>query len=475
MKTMSRISMFFLSVLLLAGCAQTPELTTENPPVIPMPAEADYLNGSLDLKGCRIRKEESTEKFSMLLSKGIREAAGTRLKMSGDGNIQLLLNKDSEIPEEGYQLQVGDQGIRLEASGEAGLFYGIQTLVQMAEKDGTIRKCKMNDYPSFRYRGLHLDVSRHFMSTDYIKELLDLMSQYKLNRFHWHLVDGGGWRFESDSYPLLTRFGQARTKCDWIEWWKKGDRLFVETGTPGSYGGFYTKEDMKEIVAYAADRYITVIPEIELPGHSNEVFYAYPELTCFQQLGDWEFCIGNPEVFKFLYSIIDEFIEIFPCEYIHIGGDEARKDNWKKCPKCQELMKREGLEKVEELQSWCISTVEKYINSKGKKIIGWDEILQGGLAPNATVMSWRGEEGGITAAQMGHDVIMTPGRPLYLDHFQGNPMTEPLAIGGYNPLVDIYQYNPRPASLDSLEQRHILVSRPISGPNTSMTSPMRNI
>ena len=450
------ISALASALLLMTACNAPAELTTENPPIIPMPAEVSYSEGNFNLKGSSIQKDERTGKFADLLEKGIQKICGTCLEEKDGGNILLSLNAEADLPEEGYRLVVSTEGMKLEAKAEAGLFYGIQTLLQMTGKDGRVPTCEMKDYPAFAYRGLHLDVSRHFMSTDYIKSLLEIMSEYKLNRFHWHLVDGGGWRFESKKYPLLTQKAQARMESDWDTWWSGGDLSFVETGTPESYGGFYTQEEMKEIVAFAAERYITVIPEIEMPGHSNEVFFAYPQLTCKGETGRSEYCIGNPEVFEFLYGILDEVMEIFPSKYIHIGGDETYKEVWKTCPKCQALMKREGLEEVDELQSWCISTVEKYLNSKGRNIIGWDEILQGGLAPNATVMSWRGEDGGKTAAKMKHNVIMTPGKPLYFDHYQASPIIEPKAIGGYNPLEKVYAYNPLPEDLTEEDHHYIL-------------------
>ncbi len=456
MTTLSHLLLLLAFPLLAYTGKPGTDLKTETPPIIPMPAEIEYMKGSLRLKDCQIRTPTpQLEELVQLLKDGLKKNYRIRLQEKTSGNLVLDLDKKYDLPEEGYHLTVSEEGIRLEARSETGLFYGIQTLIQMPEKKGKVRFCEITDYPAFPYRGLHLDVSRHFMSIDYIKKQLDLMARYKFNRFHWHLTDGGGWRFESKNYPLLTQKGQARMGTDWREWRDKGE-IFVETGTPGSYGGFYTQEELKEIVDYAAKRYITVIPEIEMPGHSNEVFYAYPELTCKGKPGSWEFCMGNPDVFTFLHKILDEIMAIFPSPYIHIGGDEARKKDWKTCPECQALMKEKGLKDVDELQSWCIHSVEEYLNSKGRNIIGWDEILQGGLAPNATVMSWRGEKGGKTAAKMGHPVIMTPGNPLYFDHYQGDPMTEPHAIGGYNPLEKVYAYNPRPADLTEEENRYIL-------------------
>ncbi|MCK5794424.1 MAG: family 20 glycosylhydrolase, partial [Anaerolineales bacterium] len=281
--------------------------------------------------------------------------------------------------------------------------------------------------------------------------------------FHWHLTDDNGWRLEIKHYPKLTEVCAWRVDREHQDWRKWSP---VEAGEESTYGGFYTQEEVREIVAYAADRQITVIPEIEMPGHSSEIFAAYPELSC---AGDylpvrpgsyWPnediFCAGNDSVFTFLEHVIDEVVELFPAEYIHIGGDEAAKTHWKTCPKCQARIKAEALADEHELQSWFIRKMEKYIHSKGKRIIGWDEILEGGLAPDATVMSWRGEAGGIAAAKAGHHVIMTPLSHVYFDHYQGDPETEPQAIGGYTPLKKVYAYEPIPVELEQNEHQYVL-------------------
>lgn len=434
--------------------------------IIPMPAKAVFGQGEFNLQGQKISMGTSTSssrpelaRLSQLLATGVHEACGIKLPMLGKGGkVQLVLSTQADKQPESYTLEVNNRGVQLKSSSAGGLFYGMQTLLQLVGPNGRVPFCNITDAPAFEYRGLHLDVSRHFMSVDYIKQMLDLMATYKFNRFHWHLTDGGGWRMESKKYPLLTELAQARMVSDWDGWWSQGDRKFVPTGTPGSYGGFYTQQQIRDVVKYAQDRYITIIPEIEMPGHSNEVFAAYPELNC---LGRWdyncsEFCIGNPKTFEFLQNILDEVLELFPSKYIHIGGDEASKEHWAKCLKCQALMKKEGLKNEKELQSYCIKKIETYLNQKGRRIIGWDEILEGGLAPDATVMSWRGEEGGKTAAKMKHHVIMTPGNPLYFDFYQSNPLMEPKAIGGYNPLKKVYEYNPRPADLSADEQAYII-------------------
>ena len=358
---------------------------------------------------------------------------------------------------EGYRLDVTSKGIDLRAGSPDGLFYGMQTLRQLYA-GGEVPCVSIRDNPRFGYRGLHLDVSRHFFSKEEVMKLLDVMSFYKLNTLHMHLTDAGGWRIEIDKYPKLTSETAFRTESDWRKWWDGRDRKYLPEGTPGAYGGYYTKEDIREIVKHAASKHINIIPEIEFPGHSEEVLMAYPELSCSgkpYQNGD--FCIGNELSFTFMEDVLAEVIDLFPSEYIHVGGDEAGKSAWKKCPKCQALMKEKGMKNVDELQSYMIHRAEEFLNSKDRKLIGWDEILEGGLAPEATVMSWRGEDGGIKSARMGHDVVMTPGNYMYLDFYQADPKTQPYAIGGYTPIKKVYSYDPVPAdSLTVEECRHIL-------------------
>ncbi|WP_297906169.1 family 20 glycosylhydrolase [uncultured Parabacteroides sp.] len=358
---------------------------------------------------------------------------------------------------EGYELNVTDKGIELRAASETGLFYGEQTLRQLYTPKG-IPCVSIQDNPRFPYRGLHLDVSRHFFPKEEVMKLLNVMSYYKLNTLHMHLTDAGGWRIQMDKYPKLTTDVAFRTESDWQKWWDGKDRKYLPEGTPGAYGGYFTKEDIREIVEYATARHINIIPEIEFPGHSDEVFVAYPELGCTgKPYTTGDFCIGNEKSFTFMEDVLSEVIELFPSEYIHIGGDEAGKGAWKTCPKCQALMRRNGMKDVDELQSYMIHRAEEFLISKGRKLIGWDEILEGGLAPEATVMSWRGEEGGIKSARMGHDVIMTPGGYMYFDFYQADPKTQPYAIGGYTPIKRAYSYNPVPVdSLTAEESKHIL-------------------
>ena len=364
----------------------------------------------------------------------------------------LITEKNHQLPSpESYTLSVTPQQILIRATSGAGLFYGLQTLLQLAQPSGagsySIASVEIEDTPRFAYRGLMLDVSRHFSTKEFIKKQIDALAYYKINRLHLHLTDAAGWRLEIKKYPLLTEFAAWRTDPTWKQWWN-GGRKYVRCDAPGTYGGYYTQDDIREILEYARQHYITVIPEIEMPSHSEEVLAAYPQLSCSgEPYKNSDFCVGNEETFTFLENVLTEVMELFPSEYIHIGGDEAGKSAWKTCPKCQKRMKDEHLANVDELQSYLIHRIEKFLNNHGRHLLGWDEILQGGIAPNATVMSWRGEEGGIAAVTSGHRAIMTPGAYCYLDSYQDAPYSQPEAIGGYLPLKKVYSYNPVPASL----------------------------
>ena len=364
---------------------------------------------------------------------------------------QITFRYSKKMAPESYRLEVRKDGVWITSADDAGAFYAQQTLAQMISEDNGVKEvqcCVVNDCPRFSYRGLHFDVSRHFRSLDFLKKQIDAMALYKMNRMHIHLTDAAGWRMEIEAYPKLTSFAAWRPQQKWKDWWY-GDRLYVEEGTEGAYGGYYTKDQMRELVEYARQRHIEVIPEIEMPGHSEEVLAAYPELSCKgTAYSQGEFCVGNEETFRFLETVLEEVMEVFPSEMIHIGGDEANKAHWKECPKCQQRMQEEGLADVDELQSYLIKRIARFVESKGRRIVGWDEILDGGLAQGATVMSWRGEEGGIEAMRMGHDVIMTPGRYCYLDHTQDAPFKEPESIGGYLPLDSVYVYDPASKTMD---------------------------
>lgn len=401
------------------------------------------------------------EPFEMTQSDGMFKVSQAMLVGAGSASNKVNFRVDpnaTDIPDEGYQLEIDKAGVRLTAKTETGLFYGKQTLLQLLTPNG-LPYVKINDHPRFPYRGLHLDVSRHFFDKEEVKKLMNVMSYYKLNTLHLHLTDAGGWRLQIDKYPKLTQEGAFRTQSDWRKWWDNGkDRQYLKEGTEGAYGGYYTKDDIRDMLAYAAEKHITIIPEIEFPAHSDEVFVAYPELCCAgKSHTSGDFCIGNPKTFEFMENVLTEVIELFPSEYIHIGGDEAGKNTWKTCPKCQALMKKEKLANVDELQSYMIRKAEEFLNSKGRRLIGWDEILEGGLAPEATVMSWRGEAAGFKSARMGHDVIMTPGSYMYFDFYQADPRYQPVAIGGYTPIRKVYSYNPIPQdSLTAEEAKHFL-------------------
>ena len=377
-------------------------------------------------------------------------------KKKADINISIN-GFSSRLPDESYTINIGNAGIKISAGSETGAFYALQTLTQMTSgwKDRTIPCCEITDGPRFPYRGLHFDVSRHFRSKEFLMKQMDAMALLKLNRMHLHLTDGAGWRIEIKEYPRLTEYAAWRPQKKWTDWVEAG-ACNCEYSMPGAYGGYYTAEDIREILEYARERHIEVIPEIEMPGHSEEVIKAYPELGCSGKAGCSDFCPGKEITFEFLKTVLDRVMDMFPSEYIHIGGDEASKGAWKTCQDCQRRMKEKGLEDVDGLQSYLIHRIEEYVNSKGRKIIGWDEILQGGLAPNATVMSWRGTEGGIAAAKSGHDVIMTPGASCYLDYSQDAPFKEPVSIGGYTPLEKTYMYEPLEENLSLQEKKHIL-------------------
>lgn len=374
--------------------------------------------------------------------------------------IRLIKAEEADrLAQNAYRMEVTQSGIAITANNPESVINAITTLVQIAylQKDGSsIPFLRMEDSPRFGYRGLHLDVSRHFFPISFLEKYIDLMAIYKLNTFHWHLTDGAGWRLEIKQYPRLTEKAAWRNYVTWKEWWNS-PRRYVEMGTPNAYGGFYTQQEARDLVKYAARKGITIIPEIEMPGHSEEVLAVYPELSCSgMPYSNSEFCIGNEETFTFLTNVLSEVIDIFPSKYIHIGGDEASKESWKVCPKCQKRIKDENLKDVSGLQSYTIKRVETFLKTQNRKLIGWDEILEGGLAPDATVMSWRGEEGGVKAANSGHDVIMTPGSPMYFDSYQSDPMDQPETLGGYNPLHKVYAYDPVAKGIEEKNRKHVL-------------------
>lgn len=451
-----QLLLFIIAVPLFVSCKNSVKKTDSQLQLIPMPNSVVQHKGSLDItKGVQLKATgEISEMLLDYISSSeviIQDENGVYLQLS------IVSDGVSDKKDESYSLAVGKSGIEIGASDETGLFYGIQTLMQLINIDNTkLPYLRIEDSPRFAYRGLMLDCSRHFLSLDFLKKQIDMMAYLKLNRFHWHLTDGPGWRLQIDQYPELTEIAAWRPQATWKEWWNSG-RQYVKEGTEGAYGGYYTQDEARELVEYAAERHIVVIPEIEIPGHSEEVLAVYPHLSCTgKPYTSSEVCIGNPDTYTFLENVLDEVIGVFPSEYIHIGGDEASREHWTKCPKCQSLMKKEGYTEEAQLQSHLIKHIEEYLNNKGRMIIGWDEILEGGLAPNATVMSWRGEDGGIAAARSGHDAIMTPGSHCYFDSYQGTPDTQPEAIGGFLPIEKVYSFNPVSDSLTIEESKHIL-------------------
>ena len=424
--------------------------------VIPVPLKMEQGTGSFLLSektklytNLQGGEAELWENYLKALPVQLKEA---RMKDRKQMLFLLITPKTPQLPSpESYTLSVTPQRIEIRATSGAGLFYGMQTLLQLMQPAGTgsysVASVEIEDTPRFAYRGLMLDVSRHFSTKEFIKKQIDALAYYKINRLHLHLTDAAGWRLEIKKYPLLTDFAAWRTDPTWKKWWN-GGRKYLRYDEPGASGGYYTQNDIREILEYARQHYITVIPEIEMPSHSEEVLAAYPQLSCSgEPYKNSDFCVGNEETFTFLENVLTEVMELFPSEYIHVGGDEAGKSAWKTCPKCQKRMKDEHLANVDELQSYLIHRIEKFLNNHGRRLLGWDEILQGGIAPNATVMSWRGEEGGIAAVTSGHHAIMTPGAYCYLDSYQDAPYSQPEAIGGYLPLKKVYTYDPIPASL----------------------------
>lgn len=397
---------------------------------------------------------------SYLKQHGLKELVVKSHVQKTNNSIAFYIRKQSEKPES-YTIRKDGLALFITGHDAAGLFYGLQTLLQLMPEEKnyplSIQSLSINDYPRFQYRGMHFDVARHFSSVENVKKYIDYLAMYKFNTFHWHLTDDQGWRIEIKRYPLLTQIGSCREQT-----------LMGPYGTNKydgkKYCGYYTQEEIKEVVRYAAERYITVIPEIEMPGHALAALASYNYLGCtkgpYKAAETWGvfddvFCAGNDSTFTFLQNVLDEVLQLFPSKMIHIGGDESPKTRWKTCPDCQRRIKNEKLKDEHELQSYFIQRIEKYVNSKGRTIIGWDEILEGGLAPNAAVMSWRGEDGGIAAARQHHNVVMTPGNYLYFDHSQSNN-EDSITFGGYNSLEKVYSYEPVPAVLTSEESKYIL-------------------
>lgn len=456
-----KIFLYFFLVVLLYVPAKS---FSQKIPVIPQPNIVSFKSGKFLMTPQTkiLANGESAIQMATIFNSWLHQTNGYVLPI-----VSIVSRKDryiafSLLPDssEKYLLKIRRKSIMLEG-GPAGLMRGTSTLLQLAkhgqEKKNKIHSMTIHDAPQFGYRGVHLDVSRHFMSKEFVKKYIDVLALYKMNTFHWHLTDDQGWRIEIKKYPRLTEVGA----------WRKGSMIGPYRNQEYDsipYGGFYTQDDIREVVAYAAQRQITVLPEIEMPGHSLAALAAYPEYSCLGDVKEvakgWGgfddvFCV-NDSTFAFLEDVLTEVLELFPSKFIHIGGDECPKERWRKCPKCLNTRFVNNLRDEDELQSYFIQRIEKFLNSKGRQLVGWDEILEGGLAPNATVMSWRGIEGGKAAARSGHYAIMSPGTHCYFDHYQGERAAEPIAIGGYTPLEKVYAYRPVPDSLTKEEQKFIL-------------------
>ena len=450
-------------LLIMSMCL--PAAGQNNTNIIPAPVEVTMGKGQfkLDRNTLIIVDNNRLERSVHFLNDYLYRYYGFRLNRgiisTGSFSINLNISGGESKKDGGYSLTIAKNGVTISGNDETGVFYGIQSLIQLIppENDLYLPFLTIHDEPRFSYRGMHLDVGRHLFPLNFIKKYIDYLALHKYNTFHWHLTEDQGWRIEIKQYPLLTKVGSCRERT------LKG-RYGSNVYDNVKYCGFYSQKEVKEIVQYAANRYITVIPEIEMPGHSTAALASYPFLGCtkglYKVMDTWGvlddvYCAGNDSTFIFLQNVLDEVMQLFPSKYIHIGGDECPKERWKTCPLCQKRIREEHLKDEHALQSYFIQRIEKYLNSKGRQIIGWDEILEGGLAPNATVMSWRGEEGGIAAAKQGHDVVMTPGSHCYLDHSQSKN-EDSLTIGGFLPLETVYSYEPIPKELTPEQAKHVL-------------------
>ena len=457
--------LFLVFISFLFNCKNEEKISSEVL-IIPQPNEQIINRGSFILDASTGINFDDNFKISAEFLKSYIEE-GVNLRLQENNTISFI--KDDSLTNEGYILEVLPKNIKIKAKTDQGAFYAVQSLRQLLPpefENGTFQDeeviipcTTIKDEPEFTYRGMHLDVGRHMFSVDFIKKYIDALAMLKMNTFHWHLTEDQGWRIEIKKYPKLQEVAAFRNET-LIGHYSDQPHQFDDK----TYGGFYTQEEIKEVVAYAQSRFVTVIPEIELPGHAQAAIAAYPELSCkgeqVEVVTKWgvyeEIYCPKEETFTFLENVLDEVLALFPSKYIHIGGDEAPKTRWKNCDHCQALIKKEGLKDEHELQSYFISRIEAYLNSKGRQIIGWDEILEGGLAPNATVMSWRGINGAIEAAKQHHNVIMTPTSHCYFDYYQSENEDEPIAIGGFLPLEKVYSFNPIPDELNEEESKYVL-------------------
>jgi hexosaminidase len=477
MRTLKTLFVLIFLTVLTTGYSQK-VYTEKDIKIIPKPTQLVINKGVFEFSKSTkfIAVTDFQKEISNVLISKFEKAAGFRPELSTaiPTSNYVQFKVDETLEKEAYVLDVNSKVITITAKGQAGFIYALESIRQLLpvviESKNVILKQKwqipsllINDKPRFQWRGLMLDLSRHFFDKNYILATIDRLAMHKMNVLHLHLVDDQGWRIEIKKYPKLTEVGAWRVDQENLSW---NARLTTNPDEKGTYGGFLTQDELKEIVKYAASKNVEIIPEIEMPAHVSSAIAGYPELSCFDQRigvpsgGLWPitdiYCAGKETTFEFLQNVIDEVITIFPSKYIHIGGDEATKTNWEKCPHCQKRMQENGLKNTHELQSYFVKRMEKYINSKGKKLIGWDEILEGGLAPDATVMSWRGTKGGIEATEQGHDVIMTPESPCYFNFYQGPQNEEPLAFDAYNPLNKVYEFDPVVPTMTPQQAKHVL-------------------
>ena len=470
------LTLMAMSLMMMSCCGEVVETSVN---VIPHPASVQVYEGDLDIAGAAFKADEALGERALAAINGFEsQLVAATGKAAGSSKAQFVFKADDKLACEEYIIDVCCRKVVVKASGLNGVLYAIETIKQMlpeeiytaqaADEDWELPYMKIQDKPRFGYRGMHLDVSRHFFDMDEVKKYLDIMAIHKLNVLHWHLTDDQGWRLEIKKYPELTQVGAVRKET----LIGHGSRSRKYDGIPYGEGMFYTQDQVKEIIEYAAQKGIEVIPEIDLPGHMLAALATYPELGCtggpYEVWGRWGIakdvlCVGKESTMKFLEDVLDEVADLFPSEYVHIGGDECPKVRWETCPHCQAKIAELGYKdddkyKAEHyLQGYVTSRMEKFLTTKGKKLIGWDEILEGEIAPNATVMSWRGVQGGLEAARLGHDAIMTPHTHLYLDYYQSKDIeNEPHGIGGYLPVDIVYSFEPYAEGMTDEEKSHII-------------------
>lgn len=432
------------------GAACISEAQSQN--LLPTPRQMELQRGTFRTDRA-LRYEYTTELEAGMghVSRVIGE--GTLANKGRAGTV--VLTADPTLQEEAYRLRITPDTVMIAAAEELGFLRGSQTLAQLLTEKGTLPCCTIEDQPAYRWRGCMLDVSRHFFPLEYLRKQIDALASFKMNRLHLHLTDGAGWRMEIKRYPRLTQMAAWRTKASWKEWWN-GDRHYSSADSAGAYGGFYTQQELRELVAYAAERGITIVPEIEMPGHSEEVMSAYPELSCTHaDYGQEDFCPGNIGTYDFLENVLLEVMDVFPSEYIHVGGDEAAKKSWPDCPLCQKKLHEMGATDVEALQAQLIARMGRFLQAHGRKLLGWDEIIADGLGENTTVMVWRDPEHARRAIAHGYDVVLSLCQYAYLDYYQDAPHTQPEAIGGFIPLEHIYSFAPE-AGMNAEERQHVV-------------------